>query len=125
MKHLTESYGHHPAVEMHEHFKHVPEFAAYYEHKATRLPVSSTFTTDFNEQSFHRSGARLVDESVYEDYSIERNIFEKTVDEISKIEGTLSKDRDDITDLLMDRFSTVIDRDQSALREIPSDYFIY
>ena len=47
------------------------------------------------------------------------------MDEIEKIEGTLDMGHDGVADLFMDRFSTVIDRDQSALRDVPSEYYMY
>ena len=57
--------------------------------------------------------------------SVERNIFSKEIDEVSKLDGTLREGHDGVMDLLLDRFSTVVDRDISALREIPSDFSIY
>ena len=57
--------------------------------------------------------------------SVQRKIFEKTIDELEKIDGTLDMGHDGVADLFMDRFSTVIDRDQSAHREIPSEFYMY
>ena len=114
----------HDYADIHSHY-YDPEIASLYHHRAPRVPISSKFSADFTEQTFNRGNTRLVDEAVYDDMSVERNIFDKQVDEIEKIEGTLAMGHDGVTDLFMDRFSTVINHDRSAQRDIPSEYYIY
>ena len=65
----------------------------------------------FSTSSFNRGSTRLIDEVVQHDMSLQRKIFDKTIDEIEKIEGTIDMGHDGVADLFMDRFSTVIDRD--------------
>ena len=64
-----------PYADIHSHYAEYPEYAEVFHLRAPRVPISSSFTADFTEQSFNRGKTRLIDEAVYEDTSIERNIF--------------------------------------------------
>ena len=72
---LHDSYIYQPYADIHSHYADHPEYAEYYHHRAPRVPISSSFSADFVEQSFNRGKTRLIDEAVYEDMSIERNIY--------------------------------------------------
>ena len=100
----------HDYADIHSHY-YDPAIAEHFHYRVPRVPISSSFSADFTEQTFNRGKTRLIDEAVYEDMSVERKIFEKQLDEIEKLEGTLAMGHDGVTDLFMDRFTTEISRD--------------